>query len=459
MKKACFIIIIATLIAAPLASYSQNLWVKSYAGSTTATFSSLCLTPEGGTVLAGYVESGSSGPGLEESVVYDACLVKLDSSGEILWQKSYGGSDDDLAYSVIAVSGGGYLAVGETYSFDAALDDAMVLRINEDGELIWAKRVGGTGEDWAIDVKQKEDGSFIVLGTSKAGSAPSEAGATYDIWLFGLDKNGELLWQKTYDGGLDDAAYSLTRTVEGDCIIAGATTSYGGGDNNAFLIKTDSGGLIKWQKVFGGPKDDYAFSAIEAPDGGFLVVGETYLKNTPTRKDYSNAWVLKINAFGGDEWQKAYGSSQNNFALSAAPAGKHGFIVAGGSKSSSASYDAWAFKIDWSGKIIWKHNYDLSGEETIYAVAPAGGEKIILLGSVVSSELGYPFLTVTDKNGSTGSSCPAVTDSSITKQKLSSGSGTPSFTWKAGTATAAGIKKDITPGITGASSETICQAE
>lgn len=438
------------------AVFSQQLWLKSYSKSSDVVFNSFTLTSDGGMVLTGYTQIFTSPTFREdEEIQSDLLITKLNSLGEIELQKTYGSTGSDIGYSVIESTKGGYVVAGETTSFGASSTDGFVLRVDETGNVLWAKIIDGGSEDWAVDIKETEKGSYIALGTTKKSGGDNSA-SNYDIFLIGIDNDGKVLWQKQYDGGGDDVGYCLLKTSAGDFIVGGATTSKGNGDYDTLVMKSDAGGVLKWQKIFGTNNDDYGYYVTESKDGGFLLVGETFLKDKKNRMGYSNAYVVRINSFGGDEWQKSYGFAKNNFALSAKPMGKQGFVIGGGSKASAESFSSWTFKIDWSGKIIWKTGYDFSGNESIYCAKPTKDGYLSILGVVNSGENVYSFLTKSDKEGKIPN-CSYVTESSISNKKGSFGSGTISLSTKIGSPTVKGVTPSVSTKQDDLSNENLCE--
>lgn len=434
----------------------QQAWLKSYSGSSDAVFNSFTLTSDGGFATTGYCSVSTSPTFLEDGELDKNMLItRLDAYGQIVWGKTYGDSGEDYGYSIIECRGGGYLAVGETTSFGASSSDAFVVKVDEAGTVVWAKRIGGTSEDWAVDVKETDAGNYIILGVTKTGGTEGTS-QNYDIFLVGIDELGNILWQKKYDGGGDDVAYSLLKTKDGDFVIVGATTSKGSGDYDALLIKTDAGGVVKWQKFFGTDNDDFGYYVTESKDGGFLLVGETFLKDKEDRIGYSNAYIARINSFGGDEWQKSYGFAKTNFALSAKPVGNNGFVIGGASQESTGSFAAWTFKIDWSGKIIWRSSYEFSGNEVVYSAKPTKDGFLSILGIVNSGTNIYSFIGKGDKEGKIGS-CSYVTDSSIAKKSGSFGSGNLSLKLSSGDLTVKGLKESVKINQSDISEESLCE--
>jgi len=438
----------------PLLLQGQALGIKSFSGSSPAVFSSFCRTDDGGFLAVGYMQ-GSGGAPVEtalEGSNYDALVVKFNSFSEIEWQKTYGKDGDDLAYSITATEDGNYIVVGETYSFGAQKDDMLIFKINSNGTLLWARKLGGSDEDWAVDVKQDNDGGYLILGNNKGGATCAESSSGYQVVMLELDENGYLLWQKSYDGDGDEIAYALMKTTKGEFLAAGSTTSFGNGSSDGFVMKTDGGGVIKWQKFYGTSQSDYLYFLGQAADGGYLAVGETSLKERGTE---SNAWAVRLDDNGGDNWQRAYGNAANDYALGLTSSGKHGFIIVGGSAASSTQNESWALKVDWSGKPMWRKRYNIGSNGTLFNVRKFDGDRLLFLGKSGLSDSAYPFIASTDKRGSVGT-CSVIDESSISNKWISSGSGIASFVVGDPALTMKGLMDDISVGSPGLSGESVC---
>jgi len=201
-------------------------WAKTYGGTGADYAFSVRQTSDGGYIVAGRTNSFGAGGS-------DAFLIKTDAFGNVQWSKTYGEAGYDVAYSVRQTSDGGYIVAGGTGSFGAGFSDIFLIKTNASGNLQWAKTYGGTGEDWANSVLQTSDGGYIVVGTTNSFGAGGD-----DIFLVKIDTFGNLQWVKTYGGTSIDRAYSVQQTSDGGYIVVGGTVS------NFFLIKTDANGDI-----------------------------------------------------------------------------------------------------------------------------------------------------------------------------------------------------------------------
>jgi len=315
---------------------SGSGWAKTYGGPGWDEAHSIQQTTDGGYIVAGWIAFGAS--------YTDIWVLKLDPNGDVQWQKTYGGPNWDMAYSIQQTSDGGYIVAGMTQSFGAGYPDIWVLKLDPNGDVQWQKTYGGPYDDRTFSIQQTADGGYIV-----AGNTGSFAPAGYiDIWVLKLDPNGNVQWQKTYGGpGAHwDMAYSIQQTSDGGYIVAGETASFGAGDYDLWVLKLDSNGNVQWQKTYGGPYWDIAYSIQQTADGGYIVAGWT----ASFGAGLSDLWVLKLDPNGDVQWQKTYGGPDWDFAYSIQQTTDGGYIVAGLTYSFGAGFsDLWVLKLDANG--------------------------------------------------------------------------------------------------------------
>jgi hypothetical protein len=219
----------------------------------------------------------------------DFWVLKLDASGNVQWQKTYGGVDDDRARSIQQTSDGGYVAAGWTKSFGAGNSDYWVLKLDASGNVQWQKTYGGADWDYTSSIQQTADGGFVVEGYSVSFGA-----GNWDFWVLNLDASGNVQWQKTYGGAGDDRTSSIQQTTDGGYVVAGNTVSFGAGSNDFWVLKLDASGNVTWQKTYGSNDRDRAYSIQQTADGGFVVAGRT----TSFGAGGEDSWVLKLDANG-----------------------------------------------------------------------------------------------------------------------------------------------------------------
>jgi len=248
-------------------------WQKTHGGNQRTVGYSIVQTSDGGFAIAGLTDRNSPGNG-------DALLLKTDANGTLQWQGSYGGTQDEYCYSVVQTSDGGYALTGSTLSFGASLYDVFFVKTDDDGNQLWQKMYGGTMSDWGHSLIQTNDGGYTIAGYTYSYGAGGS-----DMFLVKTDINGTVQWQKTYGGTQGEAAYSVIQTHDGGYAIAGFTNSFGVGDYDVYLVKTDSAGTKIWEKVYGG-EQNWGQSVVQASDGSYLVagfdveIGDVYLVKT-----------------------------------------------------------------------------------------------------------------------------------------------------------------------------------
>lgn len=303
--------------------------------------SSLQHANGGGYVVAGLTYSVQT----RES---DALVVKLDASGDVIWQRSYGGVGTEAARSVFPLANGGYIVAGSVSLGPSGEADAWVLRLDEDGHVLWQKSYGSALDDWANSARPTPDGGYVVVGSTFW----MDADFHRDAWILKLDAEGAVLWQRSYGGPSEEQFSSVAPTSDGGVVVAGYTFSYGAGNQDAWVLRLDRTGNVLWQRAYGGPGPDWATSIRSAPDGGYIVaggfrVGGVAGSDTGGRP---NAWVLKLDIAGSIVWQKLYGGAATYHAsASAEPTAEGGYVVGG--FQFHPYTEVWILKIDAMGSI------------------------------------------------------------------------------------------------------------
>jgi len=223
-------------------------------------------TSDGGYVLIGQTHTGS-GRG-------DYWIVKTNSKGNLEWNKAYGRPYFDRGLDVIPTSDGGYALVGFTQDSDLLNPDKgrqiWLIKIDSSGNIEWDKIYGGTYFEEANHIIETSDGGYLIPGTTS-----SFGNGGYDGWLIKIDSKGNVLWSKTFGGVYSDKFVDAVETYDGGYVIAGITNSFGDEDYDGWLIKTDSEGNVLWSLTFGGRGEDYLSSVVTTRDGGYAVAGYT----------------------------------------------------------------------------------------------------------------------------------------------------------------------------------------
>ena len=282
-----------------------------------------------------------------------------------------GGTDVDLAYSIEQTNDGGYIVVGSSRSSDGDVtfnhgsDDYWIVKLNQSLGVQWQRSYGGSLEDVARSVKQTNDGGYIVAGYSRSfnGDVIGNHGS-YDYWILKLDNIGNIIWQNSLGGSDQDYAYSIETTSDNGYIIAGQSNSNNGnvtGNHQQsfdyWVVKLNSVGTLQWQKSLGGRRDDGAFSIKQTCDNGYIVAGYSNsvdfdITNHHGTNIYPDAWIVKLNAVGAIEWEGSFGGTNSDVAVSIQETLDQGLIVGGSSFSSDGDVtqnhgqeDFWIFKL------------------------------------------------------------------------------------------------------------------
>ncbi|HII67837.1 MAG TPA: hypothetical protein HA302_07530 [Thermococcaceae archaeon] len=312
-------------------------WQKIYGGSGSEWAISVATADNGDSIVAGFTNSFGAG-------YDDAWVLRLDANGNVKWQKTYGGNDDDLIRAVTTAPNGDIIATGYTYSFGAGYSDFWVLRLDENGNVKWQMTYGGNDEDYPVAIAVAPNGEIIVTGATLSFGA----GGT-DVWVLRLDANGNVKWQKTYGGSADEEAYAVAVAENGDIIVAGDTMSFGAGGADFWVLRLDANGNIKWQKAYGGSGDEDAWAIAIVENGDIIVTGES----NSFGAGYYDAWLLRLDANGNVKWQKTYGGIDNDdIARAVLIAENSDLIVAGATYSFSVSEaDGWVLRLPPDGNL------------------------------------------------------------------------------------------------------------
>ncbi|GAG55564.1 unnamed protein product, partial [marine sediment metagenome] len=243
---------------------------------------SIIQTKDGGYAIAG-------GTGKRFWGEVNCWVIKLDAKGNMEWENNFGGTGWDEIYSIIQTKDGSFIATGCVWSKSAGRGDVCVAKLNKRGKLEWDKTFGGSENDEALSIIQTNDGGYAI-----AGFTVLEDTGDKDIWVIKLDKEGNKVWDKTIGGTSEDWANSIIQDKNGNYIVAGWTKSIGVGKTDVWIVKLDKIGNLIWDKTFGGSENDEAHSIIQTDDGGYAVVGWTKSKGTGN----SDVWVIKLDENG-----------------------------------------------------------------------------------------------------------------------------------------------------------------
>jgi hypothetical protein len=233
-------------------------WNKTYGGSAWDNLGWMIQTSDGGFALVGATTDFGAD-------YFDGWLVKTDAYGNAQWNKTYGGASWEDASSIIQTADEGYVLAGYTSSYGAGGSDYWLVRTDSAGNMLWNRTYGGVGSDVAHSLIQTDDGGFALIGETRSFGA-----GIYDFWLVKTDSSGNMQWNQTYGGSEADSAYSIVQTVDGGYALIGSD-SFG-----SLFVKTDGGGKMQWNMTYGEEVGDSLISIVKTNDNGYALAGQTY---------------------------------------------------------------------------------------------------------------------------------------------------------------------------------------
>ncbi|WP_264521089.1 T9SS type A sorting domain-containing protein [Flavobacterium sp. N1994] len=325
----------------------------------------------------------------------------------IQWQKTYGGSEYDMAYTIKPTFDGGYIAAGVTSSIDGDVvslhgnGEGWIVKVNNVGAIEWQKAIGGTNMDEVNSIWQTTDGGYIATGYSSSNNGDITLNQGYeDLFVARLSATGSLLWMKTYGGSGWDEGTGIQQCTDGGFIVCGTTTSSNGnvsfnhGSDDFWLLKLNTDGNIQWEKTYGGTNSDNAFSLVQTKDGGYAITGYTYSMNGDVTGNLNCAfWIVKTNGAGTLQWQKAVGSYSSISSYCIKQTIDDGFIIAGDSSgvggAVTVSYgndDYWVVKLSAAGTLQWQKSLGGTYRDIAYGIDQTSDGGYIVSGRSESTD-------------------------------------------------------------------------
>ncbi len=333
-------------------------WDRTYGGAGYDRGFSAEQTLDGGYIVAGATDSFGVGS-------VDVYLVRTDGLGNLLWEKTYGGSRSESGRFVSLTIDGGYIVAGDTNSFGAGKDDVYLVKTDRLGNLEWEKTFGGAGIDRAESVQQATDGGYILGGVSD-----SFGGGDADFYLVKTDILGNLVWQKTYGGTRYELGYSVQQTSDGGFVMTGGTSSFGTGGEDVYLVKTDWLGDLVWQRTFGGVGFDRGYSLQSTTDGGYIIVGATTSVDA-----HGFVYLVKTDGLGNLDWQKTLSkTSYGGYSVQQTMRG--GYVVSG-----DVEGKIYSAGVDRKGNLEWEDTFGVEISDWSHPIRQTTDGGYLLVGT------------------------------------------------------------------------------
>jgi len=414
MKKLLNLIFILVSLTVFSQTQNPNLeWEQTYGGSSTELINSTIPTSNGGYLLGGYtfsndgdVQSGNHGG-------IDFWVVKINSTGTIEWEQTYGGSNNDWLNNTTPTSDGGYLLGGWTGSNDGDIQsgnhgssDYWVVKINSTGTIEWEQTYGGSSDDNIYSTILTSDGGYLLGGWTGSNDGDIQSGnhGGSDYWVVKINSIGTIEWEQTYGGSSDDWLSSTIPTSDGGYFLGGYTQSDDGdiqsgnhGDYDYWVVKINSTGTLEWEQTYGGASWEFIYSTNPTSDGGYLFGGVTCSNDGDIQSGNhggSDYWVVKINSIGTIEWEQTYGGSSDDWLSSTIPTSDGGYFLGGYTFSNDGDIqsgnhgfgDYWVVKINSTGTIEWEQTYGGSNYDELHSLISTSDGGYLLGGYTGSND-------------------------------------------------------------------------
>ncbi len=438
MNKRLFIPLLFTLIScstdgenfdgrSEVAFIGELDWVKNFGGSGEETPRKIIGTTDGGFAVLGFTNSIDGDLDFKNLAVDDYWLLKFDAAGNLEWNRTYGGSGQDLGQSLVQTSDGGYALTGYAQSADGdgsnneGFHDNWIIKLDALGDIEWEKSYGFSGHDHSYDVLQTEDGGFFFVGFLDITLARADGynekrnsltrHGVGEFWGTKIDGQGNIEWRSYFGGSNNDRAHAVVQADDGGFVMAGFSESVdfdisdSKGSYDFWVVKIDVHGNLLWQRSFGGSGIEISQDIAKTSDNGYVITGNTFSNDTDIAKNNgeSDIWLIKIDDEGNLVWERTFGGTLFDAAQSVRTCSDGGFMVTGNSKSNDVDLiqnegenDIWLVKTDSEGHMVWQKTFGGSGIDFGFDTFENADKSIIVVGETSSSD----FLDLQNKGKS-----------------------------------------------------------
>jgi regulation of enolase protein 1 (concanavalin A-like superfamily) len=379
-EKMKTITLLTAILWASFIGNAQITFEKTYGGNLDDSGQAVLQTNDNGYIITGAI--GVAGHG------EDVCLIKTDEYGNVQWSKTYGGIENEQGVTIHQTMDGGYFVIcrkGEMGSFDIYL-----IKTDENGDTLLTKTYGDYFNDLPIESEQTNDDGYIITGQK------GQMGNS-DVFLMKINENGDIIWTKTFGGFTDDSGNSVYQTNDNGFIISGWTYSFGAGNSDVYLIKTNEIGDTTWTKTIGGPDYEYGGIIFQTSDEGYIISGTSEISPTWDR----NVYLIKTDENGNSIWTKSFGGLGSEYPSSMKRNNDNGYIITGKIEGYGNLEDVYLIKIDENGDSLWTKSIGGAANEAGYSVQQTNDNGFVIAGVSNSFSSGdYDiYLIKTNENG------------------------------------------------------------
>ncbi len=391
----------------------NKLWSYVYGGSGNDQATSVIQTSDGGYAVAGFSNS-NDGDFINSHGNDDVVILKLDSNGLFQWSKLYGGSQNDRTYSFLQNPDGSYVigALSDSYDGDLLINqgywDYWVFKIDSTGNVLWNRNYGGSSFDWLNSVRSTTDNGYVLCGWSQSSDGDvSFSHGLGDFWIVKIDSLGNMQWEQTYGGSLNERGTCIIQNLNGNYTICGISESADGqitnnqGGNDFWIISISSTGSLIWEKSIGGTGTDEAYELLEDSDQGIVIAGTSNSTNGDVigalgSFDY---FIVKLKSDGDLLWRKSLGGSLFDWSLSVILLPDGDYLISGSSKSynfysspSIGNFDLWLVRLTSNFNIISGTAFVDNNNNTVFD----SGDQAIphkIYGNIIANQFGFTDTT------------------------------------------------------------------
>jgi hypothetical protein len=370
--KVCVTTVLISLVMA-LGAYAQvpdTTWMRVYGGTGADGAEGLAKTFDGGCATAGFTTSFGAGGS-------DVFVVRIDAVGDTVWMRAYGGASDENSFSIVEASDMGYIIAGLTYSFGRGGADGYLIKTHADGSVDWTNTYGAPGIDFLYSARQAADGGFIAVGTTDS----VVAGGGTDLYVVKTDADGDLVWARVYGGPGLDAGRDVQEVPGGGYIIAGTSDRTETDSDDVYLIRTDADGDTLWTRTYGDSAEEQGLAIEVTSDGGYVIAGS----KRPRGGGPLDIYVVKTDSGGSLDWDRVYGEAVGETANDIVQTSDLGYLIAGWrGPGAQPTRDFYLIRTDADGDTLWTQTYGGGEEDIFFGIENADDGGYFIAGSTFS---------------------------------------------------------------------------